>query len=197
MGVRYMGQPIPSITFQNHPVFKIAFIAPFLYRYQRGIERSCTHLANALAELNQDVTIITWNQHDHQTPSPIDPRIPILRVPNLRYYQSKWAALFYSGILLRNHFDVIVIFFAGYGEAQALHFGHSRRQFQICFIAGYPIEQVPHRFKEFKSLHIDQILDHIVVKSPSMAPAIGNFFNRMPAVIPNGIDTNLFRKRIK
>jgi glycosyltransferase involved in cell wall biosynthesis len=171
---------------------KIAFIAPFLYRYQRGIERSCTHLANALCEFDQQVSILAWDYPGRKTASPLDRRIQVIPIPDMRYYQANWASFFYLYQLMHSKPDVVIIFFAGYGEAQALRFARRLRSFQVCFIAGYPIEQVPHRFEEFKYLHLDRILDHIVVKSPFMAAGVGAFFTTSPAVIPNGIDTDLF-----
>jgi glycosyltransferase involved in cell wall biosynthesis len=176
----------------NHDPLHIGFIAPFLFRFQRGIERFCTHLANELVQMGQLVSILTWHEPNGQTASPLDPRIRVVRVPYVRYYRSRWAIPFYVFELLTKPYDVVNIFFAGYGEAEALTFARKWRSFRTNFIAGYPIEQVPHRFHEFRRYGLDQALHRIIVKSPSMAPGIARFFGREVEVIPNGVDVDIF-----
>jgi glycosyltransferase involved in cell wall biosynthesis len=176
----------------NHAPLHIGFIAPFLFRFQRGIERSCTQLANELVQMGQRVSILTWHEPNGQTASPLDPRIRLVKVPYVRYYRSRWAIPFYVFELLTQPYDVVNIFFAGYGEAEALALARRWRSFRIHFIAGYPIEQVPHRFHEFRRYGLDQALHRIIVKSDSMAPGIARFFGREVEVIPNGVDVDLF-----
>ena len=176
----------------NQEALYIGFIVPFLFRFQRGIERFCTHLANELAKMGQHVTVMAWQEPNSKTASPLNPRVRVVKVPHVRYYQAKWAIPFYSFELLTHPYDVVNIFFAGYGEAEALAFTRRWRSFRINFIAGYPIEQVPHRFQEFRRYQLDQALHHIIVKSPSMAPGITQFFEREVDVIPNGIDVDIF-----
>lgn len=171
----------------------IAFIVPFLYRYQRGIERSCVHLANELVRMDHDVTLFAWDRPRIETNFQFEPGLRIFRVPYVRYFQSRWAVPFYVYELLTHPFDVVNIYFAGYGEAQALRLARAWRAFQINFIVGYPIEQVPHRFDEFKQYKLSPLLDHVIVKSPAMVSGIAKFFERDDVeVIPNGINVDLF-----
>jgi glycogen(starch) synthase len=88
---------------------------------------------------------------------------------------------------------MVNIYFAGYGEAQALPLARRFRQFPLFFTAGFPIEQVPHRFMEFKKTALAQELDSIVVKSASMEESIAKFFGRKVTVIPNGVDASFFK----
>lgn len=171
---------------------RICFVVPFLFRLQRGIERFCTHLANELAHMDQQVTILTWHEPGGGTVSPLDSSIRVVKVPYVRYYRSRWAIPFYIFELLIWPYDVVNIFFAGYGEAEAIAVARKWRSFYVNFIAGYPIEQVPHRFEEFRRCNLDQALHRIIVKSPFMAPGIAQFFKREVEIIPNGIDVDLF-----
>jgi glycosyltransferase involved in cell wall biosynthesis len=171
---------------------RIAFLSPFLFRFLRGIERFTVDLANALVPMGLRVTIMAWDEPNGKTASPLDPRIRVVRVPYVRYYQSRWAIPFYVFELLTQPYNVVNIFFAGYGESEALAFARRLRSFRINFIAGYPIEQVPHRFHEFRRYGLDQVLHRIIVKSPSMVPGIAQFFGRDVEVIPNGVDVDIF-----
>ncbi len=170
----------------------VGFIVPFLYRIQRGIERSCVQLANALAAMGHQVTLMTWEEPERKTAFHINLDVRVATVPYIPYYRKYWAVPFYSRELMIQKYDVVNIYFAGYGEAQALSFARRWRSFQVNFIAGYPIEQVPHRFEEFRQYGLAQSLDHIIVKSPPMAADIARFFGRDVEVIPNGVDVNAF-----
>jgi glycosyltransferase involved in cell wall biosynthesis len=170
---------------------RIAFISPFLFRYARGIERFTISLANQLAALDQDVTLLTYGSRD-QLPAPkIGDGVSVVSVPPIRYFAAQWAAPFYARALRRGRFDLVNVFFAGYGEASALRLA-KRGSMIVNFIAGYPFEQVPHRFEEFSRSGLAARLDGIVVKSRFMAPAIESFFGRSVEVIPNGIDLDYF-----
>ncbi len=170
----------------------IGFIAPFLFICQRGIERACIHLANAFAEMQHKVSIISWYEPNGFTASVIDAKIRVIRVPYVRYYRSLWAIPFYVYELTAHSYDVVIIFFAGCGESQALRIARKFRTFQINFDVGYPIELVPHRFNEFYEKKLAQYIDNIVVKSPGMATGISEFFMRDVKVIPYAVDLEVF-----
>jgi glycosyltransferase involved in cell wall biosynthesis len=171
---------------------KIVFIVPFLYRYQRGIERSCVYLANSLVELGHQVTLLTWQEYPPKTDFCIHPKIRVVALPNFRFYMDLITIPFYALELLIHRYDVVNIYFSGFGEAQSLRLIHWLLHFQINFIAGYPIEQVPHRFQEFREYGLERLLDNVIVKSPSMGPGIADFFQKDVQVIPNGVDINYF-----
>jgi glycosyltransferase involved in cell wall biosynthesis len=170
---------------------RIAFISPFLFRYARGIERFTINLANQLAALDQDVSLLTYGARDHTTPTKISAGISVASPPAVRFFEAKWAAPFYARALRRGRFDVVNVFFAAYGEAPALRWAKSGSS-MVNFIVGYPFEQVPHRFEEFARSGLAARLDGIIVKSRFMAPAIESFFGRPVEIIPNGIDLDYF-----
>lgn len=174
----------------------IALFVPFLFRYSRGIERSASQLANALCHLGYTVTMMTWRERHPKADFHLDPAISVCAVPYMRYFRSQWAVPFYTYWLLSKHIDTVIVYFAGYGEAQAIYSAARFRNIQINFIVGYPYELVPHRFREFQQLGLEQYLDHIIVKSPSMGPAIERVFNRNDIVcIPNGVDIDHWQAR--
>jgi hypothetical protein len=84
---------------------QIGFIIPFLFRFQRGIERACIHMANELVHMGHQITLMTWQEPDGRTASPLDSRIRVVKVPYLRYYRSYWAIPFYLFELLTQPYD--------------------------------------------------------------------------------------------
>ena len=119
-------------------------------------------------------------------------RLNTLTVPNFRYFQSIFAIPFYLYFLLSNSFDLVNVFYAGYGEAQSIRLSKKLKRYTLVFIAGYPIEQVPHRFEEFRELGLEKELDFIIAKSSSMVEAIQTFFGKKVFLLPNGIDEEYF-----
>jgi glycosyltransferase involved in cell wall biosynthesis len=174
----------------NDGRLRIALMSPFIFRLARGIERFTVNLANRLVELGQEVTIITRAASGRSAAPAIDPRVRVRAAPSMRYFESWWSVPFYVSFLRRAPYDVVNVFFAGYGEAEALRF--AGRPFRINFIAGYPLEQVPHQFEEFYRRGLANRLDRVVVKSQFMAEPTARFFRSPVEVIPNGIDTEYF-----
>lgn len=171
---------------------RIAIISPFQLRFRRGIERSAVNLAIALSQQTESVDILCWagpiKPEQYTRKGNIDFKI----MPIRRYFQALWAVPFYLQYFVRNKPDVVIIFFAGYGEALALALTRYLYQPIVVFSAGYPFELVPHRFEEFKSWKLHNFLDAVVVKAPHMAPAIEGFFRQSVMYIPNGVDTEYF-----
>src|SRR2546423_1389729 len=132
---------------------RVAFIHPFLYRYPRGIERYTISLANALARTGVEVHILTWRWPQPVQIDTLDPQVQVHLMPTSRYYAARAVVPFYAWDLLRHAYDFVWIFFAGYGEAQAL--GLARRMpFGIVF--HYPFAEVPHRYDEFRRHRLAQ-----------------------------------------
>jgi glycosyltransferase involved in cell wall biosynthesis len=173
---------------------RIAFLSPFVLRMTRGIERFTVNLANQLANLDQEVTIIARSTDGVKASPTISPEVRVRRVPAIRYYESRWDIAFYAAELIRRRYQIVNVFFAGYGEAEALRLARHVRPFAINFIAGYPFEQSPHQFHEFVRHGLARHLDGVVVKSQFMAPEVERFFGRKVEVIPNGVDLSYFSR---
>lgn len=171
---------------------RVAFIAPFLFAVRRGLERACAHLANELATAGDSVTIMAWDESVRTTLPALDPRIRLVCVPRMRYFRAYWAIPFYATELLRQRYDAVAVFFAGHGEAEALYLASFLRRQAVSFLVGYPIELVPHRFREFNRYGVIRQVRHIIAVSGAMVPGIAQYYHRQVEVIPYGVDTNLF-----
>lgn len=172
---------------------RIAIISPFQLRLRRGIECSAGNLAVAFARQVQEVEILCWagslvpDQRLHAS------GVKYSIMPIRRYFQAYWAVPFYAQQFVRTKPDVVIIFFADYGEALALALVRRLYRPTLIFSVGYPFELVPHRFEAFKAWQLAEHLDGIVVKAPHMVQAIEQFFRRPAVYIPNGVDTDHFR----
>lgn len=171
-------------------VSSVAFIHPFLYRYARGIERFTFNLANALAQGGVDVHLITWRWPQRVEIDVLDPRVRVHFMPASRYYAAKVVVPFYVGHLLRQRYDFVWIYFAGYGEAEALNLVR-RQRFGIVF--HYPYAQVPHRYEEFRRSGLAQQAARIVSVSQYVADGVQEALGRDSIVIHHGVDTERFR----
>src|SRR4051812_5617289 len=99
---------------------RIAFIHPFLFRFPRGIERFLFNLANALARRGVEVEILTWRWPEPVVIDTLDARVRTRVLPTSRYFAARCIIPWYTYHLLRENYDFVWIFFAGYGEAEAL-----------------------------------------------------------------------------
>ncbi len=171
---------------------RIAFISPFQKRLQRGIERSTSNLALHLAQAGATVVIACRSGSIPEDSRLRHSGVRYLTVPGTRYFESTMSVPFYMNHLLRFKPDVVIVYFAVYGEAATISLLRRFRQCQVVFIVGYPMALVPHRFDEFKSTGLAQYLDHVVVKAQHMVPEIESFFGIETQCIPNGVDTAYF-----
>lgn len=168
---------------------RVAFIHPFLYRYARGIERYTLNLANALTRRGFEVTLLTWRWKEPVQIEKLDPDVKVHRMPTSRYFAATAVIPFYLRDLITNHYDFVWIFFASYGEAEALSL-FRRQRFGIVF--HYPYQQVPHRYKEFRRFGLVKRAAHIVSVSRFVAVGVREFYGLESTVIQHGVDTNRF-----
>ena len=175
----------------NPQSLRLAFLSPFLYRFPRGIERFTINLANQLAALGQQVTLLT-RKGSVAPATPIAPAVQVKRIPYLRYFEAQGDVPFWAAHLARGRFDIVNVFFASYGEAEALNLLLRLHPTLVNFIVGYPFELVPHHFHAFRNSGLDRRLNRVIVKSRYMLPPLQEFFRCPVAVIPNGIDTDDF-----
>lgn len=171
---------------------KILFIHPFLYRYARGIERYTFSLSNALAAKGAHVSILTW--HERKGVQLVEPNrgVKIYQVPQFRYYVSKTVIPFYLFHLLSQSYDVIVIHFAGYGEAEAIALARALKQIRYNIVFHFPHSQVPHRYQEFLKFDIVYNASKLIAVSQFVAGGIKDYFGAESAVIGHGVDTKRF-----
>lgn len=168
---------------------RIAFIHPFLYRYPRGIERYTLNIANALVGVGVEVHLLTWRWPRPVQIDSLDPAVQVHVLPTARYYAANMIVPFYTWDLLKHQYDFVWIFFAGYGEAEALSLVR-RQAFGIVF--HYPYDQVPHRYHEFQRFNLAQRAQHIVSVSRFVADGAYQQFGRDSTVIHHGVDSRQF-----
>ena len=101
---------------KDNKLSRILFIIPFLQILDRGIEKSGLNLAKSLSYYFDQVSILCWdNVGDNRTK--VQNKINILSLQLPRYFRSYFASFAYFYILLKIKPNVVVIFFAGHGEA--------------------------------------------------------------------------------
>lgn len=176
---------------------RIALVHPFLLRLTRGSERTCRSLADALVRKQNQVDLITWND-----PHPVDWGTPpagarILRMPYRRYFESRWAVLFYLYQLGRNHYDWTMFFFAGYGEADAIALLRRIRPQKYCVQFHFPPDLSPHSFQQFHRLNFARGADHLTTLNREISRQVEQAFGKACAVIPNGVNPELFAPAAK
>ena len=173
---------------------RIAFISPFIYRYWRGIERFTVRLSNVLAKTDRDmrITILTWQEKSPKGIDGLADRVEIHNVPYFRYYRSIAAIPFYAADLLRNRYDVVNIFFAGYGEAEALRFLRLTRRQKFNIIFQYPYSHAPHQYIEFQKSALIDKADCVISPSKFVAEEIEKFCGKKSKIIYNGVDCDNF-----
>jgi hypothetical protein len=84
---------------------------------RRGVETLVQSLANELAKRDLDVSVLTAQQT--QTPLvPLSPQVRVKQFPTFRYYEFATIAPLYAFDLIRNRYDVVIVFFADFGEGR-------------------------------------------------------------------------------
>jgi phosphatidylinositol alpha-1,6-mannosyltransferase len=91
--------------------------------------------------------------------------------------------------LLLQRFDFVWIFFAGYGEAEALAL-LPRQRYGVVF--HYPFDEVPHRYDEFRRYHLIDRAAQVVSVSQLVADGVCEQLGCASAVIHHGVDTQRF-----
>lgn len=169
---------------------KLAILHPFQFRLARGIERFTFNLANALVQDSVDIHLVTWRWSQPVEIDVLDPLVRVHFMPTSRYYPAKAVVPFYVWHLLRQRYDFVWVYFAGYGEAEALNLVRLQ-PFGIVF--HYPYAQVPHRYEEFRRSGLATRASQIVSVSQYVADGVREALGRDSVVIHHGVDTERFR----
>ncbi len=168
---------------------RVAFIHPFLFRVARGIERYTFNLANTLVASVQ-VDLVTWHWPHPVQIDRLDERVKVHVLPTSRYFAAQAMVPSYAWHLLTQHYDWVWVFFAGYGEAEALTLVR-RQRFGVVF--HYPYHQVPHRYREFQRHGLIRRAAQLVSVSRFVANGVQECFGRESTVIHHAVDTNRFK----
>lgn len=172
---------------------KIAIIHPFQFRLARGIERFTWSLSTALSDRGVQVDLLTWRWPDEVCWGGVPPHVRVRRVPGFRYFMARVCIPFYLKWLLWGHYDWVILFFAGYGEAATLRILSRLRPQRYCIVFHFPREQVPHRYREFERSGLARRADRLIAVSSYVARGVEEQFGRECHVIGNGVDPDIFK----
>ncbi|MBI5303620.1 MAG: glycosyltransferase family 4 protein [Chloroflexi bacterium] len=173
---------------------RVACIHPFLFRLPRGIERYTFNLANTLTRRDIQVDLLTWRWQTPIRINGLDSRVRVSEFPTSRYYAAQAIVPFYVWDLLTHRYDFVWIFFAGFGEVEALTLV---RQQKFGIVFHYPYSQVPHRYREFQRFGLAQRAEKIVSVSRFVAEGVREALGRDSVVIHHGVDAERFAPNLK
>src|SRR5712692_896050 len=172
---------------------RLLFIHPFLFRYARGIERFTISLSGALARRGVEVDLLTWRWQNPTRVADLDSRVRVFTIPTSRYYSAKVAVPFYGKHLLTHRYDFIWVYFAGYGEAEAITLASQVRTLTYGITVHYPLSQVPHRYREFERFGFARRAHTLVAISSFVAEGVRQALGRDPVVIRSAADVSHFK----
>jgi glycosyltransferase involved in cell wall biosynthesis len=172
---------------------KIAFVHPFLFRYARGIERFTLNLANTLARAGVEVHLLTWRWPRSVHIDKLDERVQVHAFPTSRYYAAQAIVPFYTWHLLWHAYDFVWVFFAGYGEAEAIHFASQFRSIPYGVILHYPFAQVPHRYQDLRRFNFARRADVIISTSSYVAGGVRLSLGLESVIVTSAVDAKHFQ----
>jgi len=171
---------------------KIAILHPFQFRYKRGIERFTWSLIDALASHHVEVGLYTWRWPHAVSWGAAPSNLTLHQPPYFRYFMDRVAVPFTTVGLLRQRYDWVMLFFAGYGEADTIRLQRIFRKQRYCIVFHFPREQVPYRYEEFRRSGLAARADHLIAVGSYVAQGVEEEFERPCTVIENGVDANEF-----
>lgn len=176
---------------------KIAFIHFWALRLRRGVETMVLSLANELAK-NDDVEVHILTARQTQRPL-VHPssRVKIKQFPTFRYYEFLTIAPLYTLDLIRNRFDLVIVFFADFGEGLALQLAAPFVQPRLLLYLTFPYESAPHRYHAYQHWGFDERAALILADAEYTARRGREVLDRPVHVLPSGTDPERFRPNAK
>lgn len=186
--------PLPTRSTLNSggSAMKLAILHPFQLELARGIERFTWSLGCTFARRGLEVDLLTWQSQHPIVWGELPPGMRIRQVPGLRYFMSRIAIPFYFGWLAKERYDWVMLYFAGYGEAEAMTLLRRFRPQKYCVVFHFPRQQVPHRYAEFERFGLARGADRLVAVSRFVKNGVEVQFGKPCSVIPVGVDTDVF-----
>lgn len=171
---------------------KIALLHFWTLRLPRGVETLTQSLGNALAEQGHTVTLICA-QGTRKPPVEPSPRVRVKAFPTFRYHEATTIIPFYAQELVRGQYDVIVAFFADFGEGRALQLAKRYVHSRLMLYLTFPYESAPHRYAAYKRFGWDKRADVVLADAAYTAERGAEFLGRPVVVLPSGTDPERFR----
>lgn len=171
---------------------RIVIISPYQKRLQRGIERFSISLAKELVLSGHTVTIYAWGKIGESSSTSYINGVKIRTVFGSRYYQSFLSGFFYKKWLRKDNPNITVLNFLYQGE---IVLPKSRSYY---YVLNSPAEQVPTRYVYIKrNRHRFKNMRFIAVSEYVRQGLLAYLPNEDVSVIPNGVDTELFKPKGK
>jgi glycosyltransferase involved in cell wall biosynthesis len=171
---------------------RIAFLHFWTLRLPRGVETLTLSLANALVEQNAEVSILSARRTCEPLVA-LSPKVRLKEFPTFGYYESMTIVPFYVSDLIRNKYDVVITFFADFGEARALRLAAPFSQPRHILYLTFPLETAPHRYHEYRRYGWGQTADLLLADAEYTARRGEEFFGRQVTILPSGTDPQRFK----
>jgi glycosyltransferase involved in cell wall biosynthesis len=161
------------------------------FRLPRGVETLTVSLANALSERGHDVSILAAKGSQEHLVKP-SPAVKLRMFPTFRYFEAKTIMPFYVLDLLRQRYDVVVAFFADYGEGCALGCVRPFTRSRLVLYLTFPVESAPHRYRAYQRFKWDTRADVVLADAHYTAQRARESLGREVRVLCSGTDPNRF-----
>lgn len=171
---------------------KVAFVHFWTYRLPRGVETLVASLANELARRDVEVSILAARGTRTPLIQP-DPCVHVRIYPTFRFYEFATIVPFYAFDLIRNRYDIVIAFFADFGEGPSLRVVSRFVSPRLFLYLTFPYESAPHRYHAYRRWGWDKQAERIFADAEYTAESGQEFFGRKIGILPSGTDPNRFK----
>ncbi len=171
---------------------KIAFLHFWTLRLPRGVETLTLSLANALAAQGHAVSILCAKHTREPLVKPAA-TVRVQEFPTFRYFETRTIVPLYAQALTRERYDVVVTFFADFGEGRAFQLTAPFARFKHVLYLTFPYASAPHRYHAFQKFGWEKRADVLLADAAFTARDGEKFFGRPVAVLPSGTDPERFK----
>ena len=171
---------------------RFGFLHFWTLRLPRGVETMTLSLANALAKRGHEVTILTAKRTREPLVKPSSD-VRVIEFPTFRYFETKTIVPFYALHLWRNRYDVLITYFADFGEGAAMRLAGRWLSSRHVLYLTFPIESAPHRYAAFRDWGWHLSADLVLADADYTARKASQFFGRDVLNLPSGTDPDRFR----
>src|SRR5262249_11352749 len=147
-----------------------------------------------LARLGAEVDILTWRWPKPVLIDRLAEGVRVRVLPTAPYYSARCIIPWYVYYLVKENYDFVWIFFAGYGEAESLSLASVFRDLRYGVILHSPYSQVPHRSRELRRCGCLRRARRVVAVSRFVADGVRRAFGRPSHIIGSGVDVSQFRR---
>lgn len=159
---------------------------------RRGIETMVASLANELVKRDVNVSILTARATQEPLVK-LSPQVRVRAFPTFRFFEFKTMVPFYALDLIREHYDVVIVFFADFGEGRAWQIAQPLTRSKMILYLTFPYESAPHRYRAYQHWGWDKQAARVLADAEYTARRGEEFFKRPVNVLPSGTDPDLFK----